>query len=169
MKDLKRWMLQMDNYFTITQTRNKQQWLACVALCTESEALEWWKVNRHRYVTCEEVKDAIRDYYGDHYKPDRAFNKIRDLKQTGIVQKYLNYIDGLNVSAKMTDHYLINIILNGITPRYRQAMAHYEDVCSELCKWKQRLLHVGIITTEFEKKEQDNRSKRQGKKRGLDK
>ena len=73
------------------------------------------------------VKEAIMEYYGDHYKPDRAFNKISDLKQTGIIQKYLNDIDRFNVYAKMTDCHLINIILNGCTPCLRQAVAHYWD------------------------------------------
>ena len=68
----------------------------------------------------------------------------------------------------MTDHHLIYIILNGITPRLCQAMAHYEDLRSDPFKWKEQLLHMAFITTEFQKKEQDNRSKGQGKKRGLD-
>ena len=68
----------------------------------------------------------------------------------------------------MTDHHLINIILNGITTRVRQAMAHYEHIRSNPSKWKETLLHMDFITTEFQQKEQDNRSKGQGKKRGLD-
>ena len=40
MKDLEGWILQMDDYFTMTQTCNKVQRLACVGLCTEGEALE---------------------------------------------------------------------------------------------------------------------------------
>ena len=119
------------------------------------------------YTTWEEVKDAIREYCGNHYKPDGAFKQISDLKQTGSVQKYLNKIDGLNVYAKMTDHHLINIILNSITPHLHQAMAHYEDLCSDLSKWQEKLLHMVFITTEFQKKEQDNRSNGQGKKRRL--
>ena len=69
----------------------------------------------------------------------------------------------------MTDHHLINIILNGITPSLRQAMAHYEDLHSDQSKWKEKLLHMELITSKFQKKKQDNRSKDQGKKRGLDK
>ena len=68
----------------------------------------------------------------------------------------------------MTDQHVINIILNGITPRLRQAMAHYEDLCSDPSKWKEKLLHMDFITTKFQKKEHDNRSKCQGKKRELD-
>ena len=74
--------------------------------------MEWWKSNKDRFYAWEEVKDAIREYYSDHYKLDRAFNKICDLKQEGTVQKYLNDINRLNVYAKMTDDHLINIILN---------------------------------------------------------
>ena len=109
----------MDDYFTITQTCNEVQRLAYVGLCTEGDASEWCKSDQHRFYAWGEVKDAIREYYGNHYKPDRAFNEISDLKETGTVQKYLNDIDRLNVYAKMTDHHLINIILNDITPRLR--------------------------------------------------
>ena len=78
---------------------------------------------------------AIREYCGEHYKPDRAFNEISDLKQTGTIQKYLNDINRLNVCGKMTDHHLINLILNVITPRLRQAMAYYEDLRSDPSNW----------------------------------
>ena len=74
MKDLEGWILQMDNYFTITQTGNKVQRLAHIGLYTEGDALAWWKSNKDRFNAWEEVKDAIREYYGDYYKPDRAFN-----------------------------------------------------------------------------------------------
>ena len=47
-------------------------------------------------------------------------------------------------------------------------MVHYEDLRSDLSKWKKKILHMDFITTEFQKKEQDNRSKAQGKKGGLD-
>ena len=134
MKDLEGWILQMDDYFTITQTRNEEQQLAYVGLCTEGDALEWWKSNKHRFNAWKEVAITVREYYSDHNKPDSAFNEISDLKQTGTVQKYLNDIDRLNVYAKMTDPHLINIILNGTTSRLRQAMAHYEDLRSDPAK-----------------------------------
>ena len=169
MKDLEGWILQMDDYFTITQTCNEVQRLAYVGLCTEEDVLEWWKSNKHRFNAWGEVKDTIRECYGDHYKPDRAFNEISDLKETGTVQKYLNDIYRLNVYGKMTDHHLINIILNGIIPHLRQATAHYEDLRFDLPKWKEKLLHMDFISTKFQKKKQDNRGKGQGKKRGLDK
>ena len=115
----------MDDYLTITQTRNEVQQLAYVGLYTEGDALEWWKSNQHSFNTWVEVKDAFREYYSDHYKPDRAFNEISDLKQRGTVQKYLNDVNRLNVYTKMTDHHLNNISLKSITPRLRQAIAHY--------------------------------------------
>ena len=68
----------------------------------------------------------------------------------------------------MSDNHLINIILNSIAPCLRQAMAHYEDLHSNPSKWKEKFLHMDFITTGFQKKEQDNRSKGQGKKHGLD-
>ena len=72
------------------------------------------------------------------------------------MQKYLNDIDRLNVSAKMTHYHLINIILNGITPHLGQAMSHYEDIRSDPPEWKENLLHTDFITTEFLKIELDN-------------
>ena len=68
----------------------------------------------------------------------------------------------------MTTHHLINIILNYITPCLHQAMAHYEDLRSDPSKWKEKLLHMDFITTKFQKKKPDNRSKGQEKKRGLE-
>ena len=149
MKDLEGWILQMDDYFAITQTRNEVQQLAYVALCTEGDALEWWKSNKHKFNTWREVMTAIREYYGDHYKPDRAFNQISDLKQTSTIQKYLHDIDRLNVYAKMIDHHLINIILNSITPCLRQAIVNYKVLRSVPSKWMEKLLHMDFITTEF--------------------
>ena len=67
----------------------------------------------------------------------------------------------------MTDYHLIHIIWNSITSRLRQAMVHYEDLHSYLSKWKEKLLYMDFITIEFQKKEQDNRSKSQRKKCGL--
>ena len=168
MKDLEGWILQMDDNFTIIQTRNEVQGLAYVGQCTETDALEWWKSNKYRFNAWRVVTAASWEYYSDHYKPDRAFNEISDLKQTGTGQKYLNNIDRLDVYAKMTDHYLISIILNAITPRLHQAMAHYEDLCCDQSKYKEKLLHMDFITTEFQKKEKDNGSQGQEKKCGLD-
>ena len=117
-------------------------------------------------------KHHIVDYHhyshAPPYKPDRAFNTVSNLIQTGSVQKYLNNIDRLNVFAEMTNHHLVNIIWNGITPRLRQAIAHYEDLRSDPSKCKKKLLQMDFITTKFHKKEQDNRSKGQGKNCSLD-
>ena len=49
MKNLERWILQIDDYFTITQICKEQQQFTYIALYTEGEALEWWKVNSHKY------------------------------------------------------------------------------------------------------------------------
>ena len=60
MKDLEGWILQIDDYFPITQTRNKIQRLAYIALDTELDALEWWKSNKYGINAREEVKDGIK-------------------------------------------------------------------------------------------------------------
>ena len=125
----------MHHCFTNTQIWNEVQQLAYIDLCIKGDALQWWKSNKYRFNAWEAVKVVIIEYYGDYYKLDRAFNKISDLKQTGTVQKYLIDIDRLNVYARMTNNHLINIILNGITPRLRQAMAHYKELHSDPSKW----------------------------------
>ena len=98
-------------------------------------------------------------FHSDHYKPNRAFNTISDLKQIGRVQKYLNDINRLNVCAKMTDHHLISNIQNGIAPRLCQAIVYYEDLRLDPSEWKEKLVCMNFITREFQQKEQDNKSK----------
>ena len=83
---------------------------------------------------------------------------MSDGKRTGNGQKYLNDINRLNVHAKMTNHYLINIILNSISFRLWQAIAPYKDLLSDPSKRKEQLLHMYYITSKFKKKEQDNRN-----------
>ena len=129
MEKLEGWLLQMDDYFTITRTQNERQRLAFVGSSTEGDALEWWKANRHRHDNWQDVKEAIRVYYGDHYQSDKAYNEIVALRQTGTRQKYLTEINHLKVYAGMTDHYLIYIVLNSITSCLRISMAHYEELC----------------------------------------
>jgi len=90
------------------------------------------------------------------------------LKQTGSVQKYLNDLDKLNVYAEMTDHHLINIILNGIPSRLYLAMAHYEDLRSNPMRWEQKLLEMEVATIEFHHKDSNAKNKDKGKKRSFE-
>ena len=113
---------------------NKQQQLAYIGRCTEGEDLNWLNVNKDRYNDLEEVKDTIRKYNSNHYKPNRAFNEMRNLRETSIVQQYLNNIERRNVYAKITDHYLINIILKGITLCLCPAITSYKVLRSVLFK-----------------------------------
>ena len=105
-----------------------------------------------RYTTWEEFKDAIKEHDRDYYKSDRAFNGNSDLKQTYMVQKYRNDIDRLNVSAKMTSNYWINIILNIITTHLHWAIAYYEDLRSDPSELKKNLLHTDCIPIKFQEK-----------------
>jgi len=84
------------------------------------------------------------------------------------VQKYLNDLDRLNMYAEMTDHHLINIILNGIPSRLRLVMAHYEDLRSNPMKWKQKLLEMDVATTEFHHQDSNAKNKDKGKKHLFD-
>jgi len=86
-EDLEGWLLQMDEFFKIALTRNEEQRMAYIRLCTKSVALEWWKANRQRHNTWEAVKEALQIYYGNHYQADPAYNEIVALKMTGTVQK----------------------------------------------------------------------------------
>src|SRR5437868_14271315 len=122
------WLLQMDDYFTITRTRNERQRLAFVGLSTEGDPLEWWKANRHRHDNWQDVKKAIRVYYGDHYRSDKAYNEIVALRQRGTVQKYFTQIDHVNVYASMTVRHLSNIGLNGISAHHPMSMAQHDDL-----------------------------------------
>ena len=133
----------------------------------KGDALEWLTSNKYRFNACEEVMDAIREYYGNQFAQDRALNKICYLNQTGTVQKCLNNIDRCNIYTKMTDHYRINIILKGIGLDVSQAMACEEDFYSDPFKLKKQFLHIDFITTVFQKQEQDNKCKGQRKKCGL--
>jgi hypothetical protein len=165
---LEGWLLQMDDFFTITTITNEQQRLAYIGLCTKGEALEWWKTNRTRHQTWEGVKNAIRVYYGNHYQADQAYTEITALRMTSTVQKYLNDLDRLNAYAKMTDHHLINIVLTGIPSRLRQAMAHYENLRATPADWRQKLLEMDVVNTEFQHKDRDSKNKDKGKKRSFE-
>ena len=70
----------MYDYFTSRQTWKKEQCVAYIGQCIEGDTLEYWKFTKHRFSLWEEVKDSIRENYGNHYKLDRAFNEISDLK-----------------------------------------------------------------------------------------
>ena len=130
----------MNNFFTIRLITNEKQKLAYVGLCTKGEALEWGKANRHRHHTWVGINEVIKTYYGNHYQADRAYNEIVTIKQTSMVQWYLNDIDQLNVCAGMPNHHLINIIVNGIPSRLRFAMAHYENLYATPIERKKKLL-----------------------------
>ena len=114
------------------------------------------------------MKKSIREYYGDYYRKDKAYNEIVALKQTGSVQKYLNNINPLNVHARMTNHHLINIILNSIPSRLHLAMAHYENLRQDPLAWRQKLLEMDIATTEFAQKDQGAKRGHKGKKHAFE-
>ena len=76
-------------------------------------------------------------------------NKIRDLKQTGIVKKYLNKIDRVNVYSSITDHHVINILLNAITTCLCYVIFYYKDLCSGTYKYKDKLSNMDFTTTEL--------------------
>ena len=85
LKNLEQWILQLDNHFTITQLYKMLQRPSHFGLCMEGDAFAWWKANKYRINTSEEVKHATREYYDNHYKPARAFNEMNDPKQTNTV------------------------------------------------------------------------------------
>jgi len=127
---LEGWILQMDDYFVVTKIRNSAQQLSFISMCHTGTALEWWKNKKSSFHTWEEAQDSLRHYYGEHYKPDRCYRQLMELPQTTTVQHYLTEVDRLNSYAAIPDRQLINILINGINHKLREAMAHYEHLRS---------------------------------------
>ena len=109
------------------------------------------------------VKKPIKTYYGKHYQAVQAYNEIVALKQTSTVQRYLNDIDGLNAYTGMTDHHLINIILNCIPSRLCLVIAHYENLYANPVEWKKKLLEMDVATIEFQHKDRGTRGREKEK------
>jgi len=160
------WVLQMDEYFLITMVMNETQRMAYLSLSLEAKALEWWQTNRIKYRTWEEAKDGLFLYYGDHYKADRSYQQIIELRQTGTMRDYLTKLDSLNAYAAIPEKQLINIILNGLTTKFRSHMAHYEHLRATPTEWRQRLIEMNIIGTEFSARNQQSTYKPTSKKCG---
>jgi len=127
----------MDEYFLIIMITSEQQQLAYLSLCLEGKALEWWKTNRVKYTKWKEAQDRLYLYYRDHYRADRSYQKIIDLRQTGTVPDYLTELDSLNAYAGIPEAQLIYVILNGLAPKLCAHMAHYEQLRSKPSKWHQ--------------------------------
>ena len=153
---LEGWILQMDDYFVVTKIRNQAQQLSFVSMCLSGTALEWWKNKKTSFRTWEEAQDSLRHYYGDHYKPDRCYRQLMELRQTSTVQHYLTEVDRLNSYANIPDRQLINIMINGINHKLREAMAHYEHLRSDPAAWRDRLVKMDITSTEFRTRDRDH-------------
>ena len=52
-------LLQLTDHFTITGIRKKHQKLACIDVCMEANALDWWQANEDKYRSCTEVQTGI--------------------------------------------------------------------------------------------------------------
>ena len=150
---LEGWLLPVTAYFTITGTRNERQRLAFIGLCMQGKALDWWKANKNKYSTWAEVQTGIQLYYGDHYQADRAHLEINELRETDQVHNYLNEIDRFNNYAKIPDRAMINIIINNVTGPLRRSMAHYEYLRENPDECSKQLVRMGIITTEFQRRD----------------
>ena len=162
------WLFQVTAYFTITSTRHERQRLALVGLCMEGQALDWRKANKDKYSSWAEVQTGIELYYGDHYCADRAHLEIHELRQTGSVQDYLNEIDSLNTYTKIPDRAIINIIINKLTGTLRRSIADYEHLRENPEEWRNQLVRMDIITTQFQRRHKHPRqddSKEPSKKR----
>jgi len=91
---------------------------------------------------------------------------IIDLQQTGTVQDYLTELDSLNGYAGILEAQLINVILNGLAPKLRRHMAHYEQLRSKPSEWCQQLIEMDIISKEFFARDHQASHKPTFKKRG---
>lgn len=148
-KELDGFLFQMENYFTLQNIKNSAQKLASLSLSLEGSALEWFKANQRSYRTWEEVKEALQAYYGDHYRADKAYKKILQLKQIGSVQDYLSNLDRLNTYAQISDLQLIQIILMALKPDVRSSMAHYEHLRSNPIEWRRKLVEMDVADSQL--------------------
>jgi len=124
-------------------------------MCLPGTALEWWKNKKSSFHTWEEAQDSLRHYYGDHYKPDRYYRQLMELRQTSTVQHYLTEVDRLNSYAAIPDPQLINISINGINYKLQEAMVYYEHLRSTPAAWRDRLIKMDITSTEFRSRDKD--------------
>lgn len=148
-KLLEGWILQMEQYFLITGVENELQKMAFIGLSLKGKALDWWLAHKETMETWDAAKEALGLYYGDHYRPDRSYRELTDLKQTGTVRDYLTDVDRLNSYAAIPDRQLINIIISNLSPRLRTAMAHYENLRNNPAAWRQKLIEMDITDIEF--------------------
>jgi len=145
-----------------------------IGLCLEEKALDWWKANKSKYETWQEVRYGLALCYWDHYKPDRSYQKLLALKQTGTVQDYHTEVDRLNSYACIPDRQLINIMISNLSNTLRMAMAHYETLRDKPPQWRQKLIEMDIINKEFQTRNrlllqpQHNQIREKGKKRSFE-
>jgi len=144
------WILQLEEYFIITGVQNERQKMAFIGLYLEGKALDWWKANKNKVETWQEARDGLALYYGYHYKPDRSYQELLALKQTGTVQDYLTEVDRLNSHACIPDRQLINIMISNLSNARRMAMAYYENLRDTSPQWRQKLIEMDIISKEFQ-------------------
>ena len=145
----------MDDHFVVTKIRNPAQQLSFISMCLAGTALEWSKNKKSCFHTWEEAQDFLRHYYADQYKPDRYYCQLIELRQTSTVQHYLTKVDRLNSYAAIPDWQLINILINRINHKLREAMANYEHLRSTPAAWRDRLIKMDIIGTEFRSRDKD--------------
>ena len=147
---LQGWLLQLEEYFNITLTRNEGQRLAYVSICLEGKALEWGRANKSEFRTWEEAHAGFQLYYGDRYKKDRSHQALLGLAQTGPIQDYLTEVDRLNAYAGIPDDQLISIILPRLSRHLRTSMAHYENPQGTPVQWRQKLVEMDLSIREVQ-------------------
>jgi len=145
----------MDDYFVVTKIRNPAQQMSFISMCLTSTALEWGKNKKSSFHTWEEAQDSLRHYYGDHYKHDLCYHQLMEIRQTTTVQDYLTEVDRLNSYAAIPDRQFINILINGINHKLREAMAHYEHLLSTPAAWRDKLIKMDITSNEFRSRDKD--------------
>ena len=144
------WLLQLEEYFNITLTRNEGQRLAYVSLCLMGKALEWWRPNKTKFRTWEEAQAGFRLYYGDRYKKHRSHQELLALVQTGPIQDYLTEADRLNAYAGIPDDQRISIILPRLRRHLCTSMAHYENLQATPVQWRQKLVEMDVSIREVQ-------------------
>ena len=145
---LDNFIYQLEKYFHLQKINDSEDRFAVISLCLSRSILSWWKANESKYTTWDEVKKALLDYFGDHYRADRSHQQMLKLKQHGDVLHYLATLDELNIYVGLSEAELIRIILMGIKPDLRRSMTHYEKERSNLPEWQKHLIEIDLA--EFE-------------------
>ena len=132
---LDNFIYQLEKYFHLQKIDNSEDHFAVISLYLSGSALSWCKANESKYTTWNEVKKALLDYFGDHYRVDRSHQQMLKLKQYRNILHYLATLDEHNIYVSLSEAELIRIILMGIKLDLPKSMTDYKKERSNPAEW----------------------------------